>query len=37
MYQLSSTSRKFGDFIGEADLVDILLVGRKFTWPRLDG
>lgn len=34
---LISNSRKFEEFIREACLIDVGLVGRNFTWSRLDG
>lgn len=37
VYFLGSISRRFNEFIEEAGLVDVPLVGRKFTWSRLDG
>lgn len=37
MYYRSSNLKRFEDFIIEARLTDVGLVGRKFTWSRLDG
>lgn len=37
MYFLIYNSRRFEEFILEAGLLDVGLVGRKFTWSRLDG
>lgn len=37
MYILIYNSRRFEEFILEAGLLDVGLVGRKFTWSRLDG
>lgn len=36
MHDLSSNSKRFEEFILEAGLIDVGLVGRKFTWSRLD-
>lgn len=37
VYFFGSNSRRFEEFIMEASLLDVGLVGRKFTWSRLDG
>ena len=37
MLDYSREMREFNDFIDKSELVDILMVGRKFTWYKQNG